>query len=200
MEFQTTNEAAVGRTETRPLFKRFVPIVMLTALCWLVFVVNNLILDGHLSRYGIIPRHLSGLPGIIWAPFLHASFQHLAANTLPLLILGGIICARSDGEFTLATVGGILLGGGLTWLIARNADHIGASGLIFCYFGYLASLAYFKRNIGTLLLSLVCIFGYGGMLRGILPTSAAVSWEGHLAGLAAGVALAWVASKANSIQ
>jgi membrane associated rhomboid family serine protease len=195
MQFSSTNEGPIDREKTKPWVHRFTPVLGLTALCWLVFVVNNLILDGHLSRYGIIPRHLGSLPGIIWSPFLHGSFQHLAANTLPLLVLGGIICARGGGEFAVTTVGGIFLGGALTWLIGRNACHIGASGLIFCYFGYLASLAYFNRNIATLLLSLICILGYGGMLRGILPTSAAVSWEGHVAGLAAGILLAWFTSK-----
>jgi len=177
------------------VIKRFTPILGITAICWLVFVVNNLILSGQLSQYGIVPRHLNGLPGIIWSPFLHTSFRHLAANTVPLLILGGVICARSKTEFTMVTTGGILLGGFLTWLLARTASHIGASGLIFCFFGYLASLAYFNRNIPTLLLSLVCIVGYGGLLRGVVPTTAAVSWEGHLAGIVSGVALAWLASK-----
>jgi membrane associated rhomboid family serine protease len=171
------------------MFKRFTPIITLTAVCWLVFVLNNLIWQGQLARHGIIPRHLDGLSGILWAPFLHASFQHLAANTVPLLILGAIVCARSKGEFAVVTVGGILLGGILTWLFARSANHIGASGLIFCYFGYVSSLAWFNRTFGTLCLSVVCILGYGGMLKGILPTMAGISWEGHLAGLVAGVAL-----------
>jgi membrane associated rhomboid family serine protease len=95
----------------------------------------------------------------------------------------------------MVTVGGILLSGSLTWLIGRNGNHVGASGLIFCFFGYLASLAPFNRKIGTLLLSLVCIIGYGGILRGLVPTSARVSWEGHLAGLSAGIALAWFIAK-----
>ncbi len=135
------------------MIKRFTPILALTAACWLVFALNSLVWHGHLDQHGIIPRHLAGLAGIIWAPFLHASFQHLAANTVPLLVLGAIICARGKGEFAVVTVGGILLGGGLTWLFARNAIHIGASGLIFCYFGYVASLAWFNRTFGTLCLS-----------------------------------------------
>lgn len=171
------------------MFKRFSPIITLTAVCWLVFGLDNLIWQGHLARHGILPRHLDGLSGIIWAPFLHASFQHLAANTVPLLVLGAIICARGKGEFAVVTVGGILLGGILTWLFARSANHLGASGLIFCYFGYVASLAWFNRTFGTLCLSVVCILGYGGMIKGILPTMAGISWEGHLAGLVAGVAL-----------
>jgi membrane associated rhomboid family serine protease len=105
------------------------------------------------------------------------------------------VCARGKGVFAVVTVGGILLGGGLTWLFARSACHIGASGLIFCYFGYVASLAWFNRTFGTLCLSVVCIIGYGGMIKGILPTTPGVSWEGHLAGLAAGVVLGSLMSK-----
>jgi membrane associated rhomboid family serine protease len=187
--------ALASANNLEAMFKRFTPILALTALCWAVFVVNNLLLNGRFEAYGITPRQLGSLPGILWAPFLHASFRHLAANTLPLLILGGILCRRSWGEFAVVTVLGIGLGGGLTWLAARPACHIGASGLIFCYFGYLASLAVFRRTFGTLCLSLVCLLGYGGILRGVLPTSAAISWEGHAAGLLVGVALAWFISK-----
>jgi len=175
--------------------KRFTPVLTLIAICWLVFIVNNLLWNVHLIRYGIVPRHISGLPGILWAPFMHASFSHLMANTLPLLILGGMLCARNPGEFIVATFAGIVVGGGLTWLFARTANHIGASGLIFCYFGYLASLAWFERSAGTFLLSLACIVFYGGLIKGIFPTSAAVSWEGHLAGLIAGVSTAWLVGK-----
>jgi len=161
---ELNNGSQPPQTSAPPLpvrvFTRFAPIIILTAVCWLVFVINNLIGGGHLSRYGIVPRHLSGVPGILWAPFLHGSFKHLAANTVPLLILGGILCARSGREFALVTIGGIVLGGGLTWLLARNASHIGASGLVFCFFGYLASLAFFRRTLGALTLSVVCVVGY----------------------------------------
>jgi membrane associated rhomboid family serine protease len=181
----------------KPVVKRFIPVVMLVALCWTVFVVNNLFWGGQLNQYGIIPRRLASLPGVIWSPLLHGSFKHLVANTVPLLILGGIVCARSKSEFAIVTVIGTLLGGGLTWMLARNACHIGASGLIFCFFGYLASLAYFRRTFGSLVLSAICSLGYGGMLKGILPSSAAISWESHLAGLVAGIALALMTSKFN---
>src|SRR5882724_5472068 len=175
-----------------PMLKRLTPIFALIALCWAVFVVNNLMLNGHLNQYGIRPRHIGGLPGIIWSPFLHGSFQHLMANTVPLALLGAILCLRGRNEFAIVTMMGVILSGVLTWLIGRNAYHIGASGLIFCFFGYLASLAFFERKLGTLLLSIVCIVGYGGIIRGILPSSRAVSWEGHLAGLISGITLAWL--------
>jgi membrane associated rhomboid family serine protease len=179
----------------RPFLQRFTPIIMLTAICWLVFGLDSLFWHGHLTWNGIRPRHVSTLPGILWAPFLHASFRHLTANTLPLLILGAIICNRSRAEFVVVTVAGILLGGGLTWLFARSASHIGASGLIFCYFGYLASLAWFHRTFGTLCLSVVCLLGYGGIVRGILPTAGPISWESHFAGLVVGVVLASLTAK-----
>jgi membrane associated rhomboid family serine protease len=179
------------------MLKRFTPIIAVIAICWLVFFINNFLLGGHLNQYGIVPRHLASLPTILWAPFLHASFRHLVANTLPLFILGGIICTRNQSEFTAVAVAGTLLGGALTWLFARNGSHIGASGLIFCFFGYLASMAWFRRTFGTLLLSIICIVAYGGILRGLLPTSSSVSWEGHAAGLVTGVLLAWASSKLN---
>jgi membrane associated rhomboid family serine protease len=180
------------------MLKRFTPILVLVSLCWLVFFANNVLMGGYLNQYGIVPRHLASLPTILWAPFLHASFRHLLANTLPLLILGGIICGRNESEFTVVAVAGTLIGGALTWLFARNGSHIGASGLIFCFFGYLASMAWFRRTFGTLLLSIICIVAYGGMLRGLFPTSSSVSWEGHAAGLLTGVLLAWASSKIRS--
>jgi len=177
------------------MLKRLTPILALTAACWLVFLANQVVWQGQLNQHGILPRQLASLPGIIWAPFLHASLQHLLANTAPLLVLGGILCLRSRAEFWSVTSTGIVLTGLLTWLAARNGCHIGASGLIFCYFGYLASLALFRRTLGTLALSLVCILGYGGLVKGIVPTAAPISWEGHAAGLFAGVFLAWLAPR-----
>src|SRR5258708_5634641 len=115
--------ASESRKRSR-MFKRFTPILLLTATCWVVLLINQLILNGHLNQFGITPRHLGGLPGILWAPFLHASFEHLAANTLPLLVLGAILCARGGGEVTVATIFGILLTGGFTWILGRNATHI----------------------------------------------------------------------------
>jgi membrane associated rhomboid family serine protease len=182
------------------VLKRFTPILTLVTLCWLVFAANSLLFGGHLNQYGIRPRHLGSLPGIICAPFLHGSLNHLVANTVPLLILGGILCARSRSEFAAIAAGGTLLSGGLTWLFARDAIHIGASGLIFCFFGYLASLAVFRRTFGTLVLSAVCILAYGGLLRGILPAANGVSWEGHIAGLVSGIALAWRSAKPASAR
>ncbi len=181
------------------MLKRFAPILAVVAACWLVFGANAVFWSGRLNQHGIVPRHVSSLAGILWAPFLHASLSHLLANTVPLVVLGAIICARSKREFVVVLLSGILLTGGLTWLFARSASHIGASGVVFCFFGYLASMAYFRRTVGALVLSAICLLVYGGMLKGILPTSTAVSWEGHLAGLLAGIGLAWLSAKLNPL-
>jgi membrane associated rhomboid family serine protease len=177
--------------------KRFTPILALVAVCWAVFLVNHVMLRGALTTHGVVPRHLASLPGILWSPFLHVSLAHLMANTLPLLILGGIICARSKAQFIGVTMTGILLGGLLVWLFARNADHVGASGLVFCYFGFTVARAWFDRTILDFGLALICMVGYGGILFGLLPVVPGVSWEAHLAGLLAGVVSARVISNAG---
>jgi membrane associated rhomboid family serine protease len=200
LQVTASNEPSVERAKSpgEGFLSRFIPILALVGLCWAVFVVNNLMLHAQLNQYGIIPRNLSSLPGIIFAPFLHGSYKHLVANSVPLLILGAVLCTRSKGEFVIVSGCGILFGGALTWLFARHAAHIGASGLVFCYFGYLSSIAFFRRSIGTLLLSVICIIAYGGIVRGILPTSATVSWEGHLAGLLTGIGAAWFMARVEA--
>jgi membrane associated rhomboid family serine protease len=159
----------------QPVIKRFTPILTLVALCWLVFVVNHLLLSGHLNQYGIVHGTLESLPGILWAPLLHGSLKHLVANTVPLFILGAILCSRSKTEFAVITLAGILLGGGLTWLVARNACHIGASGLVFCFFGYLASQHIFGERLAPWLCrpfvswaTAECLKGYY-LLRPLFP-------------------------------
>jgi len=188
----TKNDGSYSKQQLRQL----APILVVVALCWFGFLLNSITAVHSLNHRGVVPRHLSSLPAIIWAPFMHASFTHLAANTPPLLILGAILCARSRTEFTFVTLCGTLFGGGLIWLAGRHASHIGASGLIFCYFGYMVSAALFKRTLTFLLLSIVCTLAYGAMLKGLLPGSGTVSWESHLAGFAAGILAAWLLNRA----
>jgi len=187
-----------NQSNNRSVLKRFTPVLAFAAICWGLLIVNNVFLGGQLNQHGIIPRQVASLPAILWSPFLHTSISHLTANTLPLLVLGLLICARGNGEFVLVAIGGTVLGGLLTWLFARTGSHVGASGLIFYFFGYLTALAWFKKSFGTLVLAIVCLVAYGGILTGILPRSATVSWEGHAAGLISGIALARITSKLTS--
>ena len=158
------------------------------ALAWALELVDRLIFDGGLDRFGIRPRTPQGLWGIPAAPLLHGGWAHLAANTLPFVVLGWLVMLRRMRDFLLVTVVVVLVGGLGVWLIgAPNTIHIGASGLIFGYVGYVLARGYFERSIGSVLLAGVVAVVYGGALFGLLPGQPGISWEGHLAGFASGV-------------
>jgi len=158
----------------------------LVALLWIVETVNTLL--GHrLNVYGIYPRSLSNLPGIIFWPFLHANFNHLIMNTMPLLAMGYFVALRGWIVFLESTLLILILGGLGVWLFGRAAYHVGASGLVFGFFGFLITLALYERNIKTFAIASLTVFYYGGIIFGILPVDRFVSWEGHLFGLLAGM-------------
>jgi len=171
--------------------QKFQPIIMLVIVIWIVEVVN--ILLGHsLASWGILPRSFSGLIGIPLAPFIHAGFWHTVSNTIPLLILGGLTLASGQKRFWSSTIGAILLTGILVWLFARSSYHVGASGLVFAYFGILMGRALIERSVVSILVAVVTIVLYGGMLWGVLPIRSFVSFESHLFGLIAGVVVVWL--------
>lgn len=162
-------------------------------LLWVIELVNASIFGGGLSAYGIVPRSLSGLLGILFAPFLHASFAHLIANTLPLAVLAWFVMLRRKRDLLTVSVLSALVGGLGTWLIAPALSvHVGASILIFGYLGYLLSRGIFERRFWPILGSVVVFFLYGGALFGVLPGEIGISWQGHLFGLLGGVLAARV--------
>ena len=161
----------------------------LIAVMWLVEMVNFLL--GHrLCRYGILPRTMHGLAGIPLSPFLHAGVAHLLLNTGPLIVLGGLVLMGGRPSFVRCTVFVALAGGALLWMIGRPSHHVGASLLIFGYFGYLLAKGVFDRRLSSLLIAILAVLAYGGLFWGMQPTVAAISWEGHLSGFMAGVAAA----------
>jgi membrane associated rhomboid family serine protease len=156
-------------------------------LLWVIQIVNAL-LGGALTRFGVEPRTLSGLVGILFAPFLHASFAHLIANTVPLLVLGWFVMLRKKRDLLTVSVISGLVGGLGTWLIAPALTvHIGASVLIFGYLGYLLARGIFERRFWPILGSIAVFFLYGGALFGVLPGQLGISWQGHLFGLLGGI-------------
>ena len=167
-------------------------VTLLLALMWIVGMVN-ILFDYRLSEYGVVPRTVDGLIGIPLMPFLHGSFDHLLVNTLPAVILGGLVAIQGSKKFLTATVFITLVGGGALWVVGRSAVHVGASGLIFGYFGYLIARAWYTRSLGAVLIALAVAVVYGGILLGVLPFfQEGVSWEGHLTGLIAGALAARV--------
>jgi membrane associated rhomboid family serine protease len=163
------------------------------ALLWVIHFVNALVFGGGLAAFGVAPRTLSGLRGILFAPFLHGSLQHLVANTAPLLILGWFVMLRRKRDLLYVSTLAALVGGLGTWLIAPSASvHIGASGVIYGYLGYLLSRGIFEKRFWPILGSLAVFFLYGALLFGVFPGEIGVSWQGHLFGLVGGVLAARV--------
>ncbi|MCP4694344.1 MAG: rhomboid family intramembrane serine protease [Desulfobacterales bacterium] len=166
--------------------KNYKTLALFVGVIWVIHLINSF--TGHaLSSFGLAPRSVTGLPGIALCPFLHRDLFHLLLNTAPLIILGGLVMLRGIRKFTETTVLIVIIGGFLVWIFGRPGIHIGASGLIYGYFGYLVAAGWYERNAVSIIIALVVIFFYGGMLWGLLPLQASVSWEGHLAGLFAGV-------------
>ena len=162
---------------------------------WAIQCVN-FFLGGSLNQFGIVPRTQSGLIGILFAPFLHANFAHLITNTVPFLTLGWFVMLRRTSDFFWVTSVSMLIGGFGTWLIApSDTVHIGASGVIFGYLGFLISHGYFDRSLLPVLASIAITFLYGSLLWGVLPGQLGISWQGHLFGFIGGVIAARLIAK-----
>jgi membrane associated rhomboid family serine protease len=166
------------------------PIVGLVVVMWGVELSDGLLLADHLQRHGIGPRRIDGLEGVLFAPLLHSTFGHLASNTVPFAVLGWFTALRGTRFWLTVTAWVWLGGGGLVWLAACGSNHIGASGLVFGYFGALLGAAIRSRHPATLAPALVAIFLYGTILAGLVPQDD-LSWEGHLAGLVVGLVVAY---------
>ncbi|XXT23258.1 rhomboid family intramembrane serine protease [Sorangium sp. So ce429] len=158
------------------------------ALLWSIEILDLVVFRGSLDALGIRPRTVPGLVGIALAPLLHGGFAHLAANTLPFVGLGWLIMLRKKRDLFLVTLVAALVGGLGVWLLGSPSSvHIGASGVIFGYFGFLLLRGWFERSALSIALSLVVGLVYGGMIWGVLPTRMGISWEGHLFGFLGGV-------------
>ena len=156
-------------------------------LIWFLEVVDGLILGGALDGLGIVPRTMPGLRGVLFAPFLHDGLRHVAANTLPFIVLAALIAIRSLRELLLVTAIVALVSGLGTWLVGpSHSVHIGASGLVFGYFGYLVFRGYFERSWYSVLLALLVLFLYGGLIWGAIPQGNGISWQAHLFGFVGG--------------
>ena len=159
----------------------------MAALMWIVEVVDTI--DEHrLDQWGIEPRDLEGLRGVVAAPFLHAGFDHLIANTIPFLILGLAIALNGIGRVAAVTAIVMLVGGLGTWIFApENSLHIGASGVVFGYAAYLISRGVFDRSALELAMGALVLFVWGGALLGSIQPTEGISWQGHLFGAVGGV-------------
>lgn len=168
------------------------PLLIFLAIIWLVEISDRLLFGGSLDQLGIVPRQTVGLRGVLFAPFLHAGFDHLLANSIPLLVLGSILMLRHKPRMGLISVIIVLISGLGTWLFApANTVTIGSSGLVFGYFGFLVVNAWYERSAGAILFATIVIIAYGGLIGGIFPVGNGVSWQSHLFGLLGGAIAAY---------
>jgi membrane associated rhomboid family serine protease len=167
------------------MLERIRPVLVLIAVLWLVTAVD-VAFDLELVRFGIRPRDTGGLVGILLAPFLHAGFPHLIANTVPLLLLGVLAVLGQRHGLVAITAPIVVLGGLATWGLASDGIHVGASGIVFGWFGYVVARGVYGLRLGQLLLAVIAAALYGGIVYGVLPNQPGISWEGHLGGLVAG--------------
>ena len=178
--------AAPSRADS-PVVRGFALVAGMAAVMWVVEVADQ-IADGRLDAYGIEPRDVDGLDGVVFAPFLHAGFDHLIGNTIPFVLLGFAIALGGVARVAIVTVIVALVGGLGTWLVApANTVHIGASGIVFGYAAYLVARGVYSRSAMQIGLGVVVLVVWGTtLLRGLVPEDG-ISWQGHLFGAIGGV-------------
>lgn len=161
---------------------------------WLVSLIGFMF-SAHL---GVAPRSAVGLLGILVAPWFHANLAHLMSNTLPLLMLGWLAMLPRHEDFWEAVLGGLLGAGLCAWLLGSSHSlHIGASGLVFGFFGYVLGRGLYQRQFVSVGLAIFAAATYGlSMVIGLLPVFPGVSWQSHLGGAVGGFLVAKLAKEA----
>lgn len=166
-------------------------ILGLLLVFWIIEFIN-LLMGNSLNAYGIVPRQFSGLVGVFFAPFLHGGIGHIIANSFPFVVLGGLTIFRGISFFFKISLFIIITSGLAVWVIGHPAVHIGASALVFGYFGYLVARAFIEKSRNTIMVAAIIGIFFGSMIFGIFPGMPGVSWEGHLTGFLAGIGGAWL--------
>ena len=172
----------------------FVPPLRLVFLMWLVFSIEY-VLGADFGVYGILPRSSSGLIGILTSPLIHGNFQHLMSNTIPILILGGVLFFFFQPIASKVFLYSSFFTNTLVWVFGRSYYHIGASGLVYALASFLVFYGLFTRNFKSVIISGVSIFFYGGLASNLLYFDSRVSWESHLLGAIVGLTTAYLLSR-----
>jgi|SRR5687768_1218604 len=157
---------------------------------WFFFIISWLT-GGLVLALGVIPRTTIGLRGILFAPVLHGSLAHILANSIPFAILGWMVMLRDARHFVTVTLVAMLSSGLMAWLLgASGSVHVGASGVVFGYLGFLMLSGWYSRSALAILLSLVVSVVWGSVILGVMPGQAGISWQAHLGGFIGGVVAA----------
>jgi membrane associated rhomboid family serine protease len=188
---------SISRVLPAAPIRALLTMLVFTGVLYGVEVVDTVTGDS-LQDDGIVARRLDGLDGVLWAPLLHGTWGHLIANTLPFLIFGFLAMAGGIRQFLVVT-GLIWVISGLgVWLTGPDGiPTVGASGLIFGWLVFLLARGFFARSGRQIALAVVLFFFWGGILFGVLPGAAGVSWQGHLFGALAGLLAARLVASAD---
>ena len=152
---------------------------------WGIHLIN-FVLGYRLNLLGLLPRETPGLVGIIFAPLLHGNFSHLLFNSIPLFVLMNFLLLDGLANLIAVTIIIALFSGIAVWLAGRKALHIGASGIIMGYWGFLLLGAILSPSVLTVFLIVICLYYFGGFLSSLLPEEGS-SWESHVFGFVAGL-------------
>lgn len=177
------------RDDARRLKHAFGIAAAFTIVLWLLKIVETA-LGADFTRFGVYPGQVHGLDGILWSPLIHSSYAHLFANTAPLLVLGTALLYGYPRSARIV-IPAVYLGCGFgVWLFAREAFHVGASGLIFGFLAFIFAAGALRWDRRAIALSMVVFLLYGGMIWGVLPGRPGISFESHLIGALTGIGLA----------
>jgi len=165
--------------------------LLFVVLIWIAFWLE-IRFNFKFTKWGIYPLTVEGLRGVLFGPFIHGSLKHLFNNSIPLFVLSSALFYFYRNVRWKVILWGTLLTGLITWVIARPAMHIGASGVVYMLVAFIFFKGILSKRFQLIAISLIVVFLYGGMLWYLFPVDSKISWEGHLSGFMVGVVLAFI--------
>ncbi len=187
------------RTAPRPGWALLFMLFLLAGL-WFLEILDQLS-GNQLDQLGIHAREVDGMPEIFSAPFLHAGWDHLISNSLPFLVLGFLVLLSGLARWLISSLIIIVVSGMTAWFLTpANTIILGASGLIFGWLTYLLARGIWSRRPAQVAVAVVVLLVYGGLIWGVLPSAAGISWQAHLGGAVGGVLAAWLLHRRASRQ
>ncbi|NVK53683.1 MAG: rhomboid family intramembrane serine protease [Flavobacteriaceae bacterium] len=173
--------------------------ILFVFVIWFVYWVE-IRFSLNFTKFGVLPRSLSGLKGIVFSPFIHSDTKHLFNNSIPLVVLTASLVYFYKRVYAEILFFGSILTGLFTWIIAREAYHIGASGVVYLLFSFVFFSGIIKKHYQLIAVSLAVIFLYGSMVWYVLPIKEGISWEGHLSGFIIGLIFAFLYRKRGIVN
>ena len=175
----------------RPGWAALIMLLLLAGM-WMLELLDQLS-GNQLDQLGIHARDFDGMPEILSAPFLHAGWDHLMSNSLPFLVLGFLVLLSGLARWLIASLIIIVISGLTAWFLTpANTIILGASGLIFGWLTYLLARGVWSRRPAQVVIAVLVLLVYGGLIWGVFPSGAGISWQAHLGGAIAGVLAAWL--------